>query len=144
MRAKARAVEKAYATLEASLLRTPTDAEVAAEMPLDSPNCITKYQSSPRQAAGGPQTEDNYKCHLRPIDWADPVYASLSTAQRARLEAVFPSGVCDYSRRSIGWRTSPGWVTFSGPVPKALGRAPDSDDEHGQGGHDHHGDDDDD
>ena len=32
VRAKARSVEKAYATLEASLLRTPTDAEVAAEM----------------------------------------------------------------------------------------------------------------
>src|SRR5213592_1388988 len=32
VRAKARAVEKAYAKLEASLLRTPTDAEVAAEM----------------------------------------------------------------------------------------------------------------
>ena len=32
VRAKARSVEKAYAKLEASLLRTPTDAEVAAEM----------------------------------------------------------------------------------------------------------------
>ena len=32
VRAKARSVEKAYATLEAKLLRTPTDAEVAAEM----------------------------------------------------------------------------------------------------------------
>ena len=32
VRAKARAVEKAYAKLEAQLLRTPTDAEVAAEM----------------------------------------------------------------------------------------------------------------
>ena len=32
VRAKARAVEKAYARLEASLLRTPTDIEVAAEM----------------------------------------------------------------------------------------------------------------
>ena len=32
VRAKARSVEKAYAALEASLLRTPTDAEVAAEM----------------------------------------------------------------------------------------------------------------
>ncbi len=32
VRAKARAVEKAYAKLEATLLRTPTDAEVAAEM----------------------------------------------------------------------------------------------------------------
>lgn len=32
VRAKARAVEKAYAKLEAALLRTPTDAEVATEM----------------------------------------------------------------------------------------------------------------
>jgi RNA polymerase sigma factor for flagellar operon FliA len=32
VRAKARSVEKAYAKLEASLLRTPTDAEVASEM----------------------------------------------------------------------------------------------------------------
>src|SRR5437763_15866978 len=32
VRAKARSVEKAYAKLEARLLRTPTDAEVAAEM----------------------------------------------------------------------------------------------------------------
>jgi RNA polymerase sigma factor for flagellar operon FliA len=32
VRAKARAVEKAYAKLEATLLRTPSDAEVAAEM----------------------------------------------------------------------------------------------------------------
>jgi len=32
VRAKARSVEQAYATLEASLLRTPTDAEVAAEL----------------------------------------------------------------------------------------------------------------
>ena len=32
VRAKARAVEKAYAALETTLLRTPTDAEVAAEM----------------------------------------------------------------------------------------------------------------
>src|SRR4029079_17652908 len=32
VRAKARAVEKAYAKLEAALLRTPSDAEVATEM----------------------------------------------------------------------------------------------------------------
>ena len=117
-----------------------TDADLAAEIPLDSPDCVTQHQSSPHQAAGGPASEDNYKCHLRPIDWADPVYATLSTAQRARLEAVFPSGVCDYSRRSVGWRTSPGWVTFSGPTPKALPKAPSSkpgnghDDDHD---HDH-------
>ena len=37
VRAKARSVEKAYAKLEAALLRTPTDAEVAAEMGISEP-----------------------------------------------------------------------------------------------------------
>ena len=37
VRAKARAVEKAFATLEAKLLRSPTDTEVAAEMGISEP-----------------------------------------------------------------------------------------------------------
>jgi RNA polymerase sigma factor FliA len=37
VRAKARAVEQAYASLEASLLRTPTDAEVATELGISEP-----------------------------------------------------------------------------------------------------------
>ena len=38
VRAKARAVEQAYASLEATLLRTPTDAEVAAELDISEPD----------------------------------------------------------------------------------------------------------
>ncbi len=38
VRAKARAVEQAYASLEATLLRTPTDAEVAAELDMSEPD----------------------------------------------------------------------------------------------------------
>jgi hypothetical protein len=115
---------------------TDADIEDADDLGLGTPACPVTYQSSPRQVAGGPLTEDNFKCQLEPIDFADPVYAGLDTAQRARLQAVFPAGVCDWSRRSVGWQTSPGWVTFSGSAPKALGRAPtskDSDDRH-----DHH------
>jgi RNA polymerase sigma factor FliA len=37
VRAKARSVEKAYAKLEAKLLRTPTDAEIAEEMGISEP-----------------------------------------------------------------------------------------------------------
>jgi RNA polymerase sigma factor for flagellar operon FliA len=43
VRAKARAVEKAYATLEASLLRTPTDAEVATEMGISESDLHTIF-----------------------------------------------------------------------------------------------------
>lgn len=101
-----------------------TDAQVEQDVGLGTPECPVVYQSTPRQVAGGPFTEDVFKCELKPIDFADPVYAGLDTAQRARLQAVFPSGVCDWSRRGVGQRHSPGWTTFSGPTPEALGPAP--------------------
>ena len=43
VRAKARMVERAYAKLEASLLRTPTDAEVAAEIGISEPELQTIF-----------------------------------------------------------------------------------------------------
>ena len=43
VRAKARSVEKAYSVLEAKLLRTPTDAEVAAEMGIGEPELHTLF-----------------------------------------------------------------------------------------------------
>jgi hypothetical protein len=108
----------------ASTGATDADIEDADDLGLGTSACPVTFQSSPRQVAGGPLTEDIFKCQLRPIDWADPVYAALDTAQRARLEAVFASGVCDWTRPGIGQQTSPGWVTFSGPTPQALPPAP--------------------
>ena len=121
-----------------------TDAEIedADDLGLGTPACPVTFQSSPRQVAGGPLTEDVFKCRLRPIDWADSVYAGLDTGQRARLQAVFPSGVCDWNRRGVGQQTSPGWVTFSGHMPRALPKAPSS--KSGDRGHGHDDDDDDD
>jgi RNA polymerase sigma factor for flagellar operon FliA len=43
VRAKARAVERAYAKLENQLLRTPTDAEVAAELGMTEPELHTVF-----------------------------------------------------------------------------------------------------
>ena len=115
---------------------TDADIEDADDLGLGTPACPVTYQSSPRQVAGGPLTEDIFKCRLRPIDWADPLYAGLDTAQRVRLAAVFPDGVCDWNRPGIGWQTSPGWVSFSGSTPKALPRAPTSKGQHDRHDHD--------
>jgi hypothetical protein len=55
-----------------------------------------------RIVAGGPITGDVFKCHLIPVD--DAISAGLyggvsfDAAQKARLEAIFPTGVCDYSQ----------------------------------------------
>ncbi|MCP4035912.1 MAG: hypothetical protein GY733_03165 [bacterium] len=54
-----------------------------------------------RIVAGGPINGDVFKCHLMSIDdaIADGVYGGVSfdAGQRARLDTIFPSGVCDYS-----------------------------------------------
>lgn len=58
------------------------------------------YRTS-RIVAGGPVTGDVFKCHLMSTDEAfeaglyDGV--TFDAAQRARLDQIFPSGVCDYS-----------------------------------------------
>jgi hypothetical protein len=58
--------------------------------------------STSRIVAGGPITGDVFKCHLMSVD--DAIAAGLyggvafDAAQRARLDAIFPTGVCDYAQ----------------------------------------------
>ena len=58
------------------------------------------YETS-RIVAGGPITGDVFKCALQSVDEAigGGVYGDvvLDDVQRAQLQAIFPSGVCDYS-----------------------------------------------
>lgn len=55
-----------------------------------------------RIVAGGPITGDIFKCHLMSVDdaIAQGVYGGVTfdAAQKAALEAIFPTGVCDYSQ----------------------------------------------
>ena len=56
---------------------------------------------NPRIAAGGPQTNDILKCKLKRIDMRD--YKVIFTvAQQQRLRAIFPDGVCDFTKRGVG------------------------------------------
>jgi hypothetical protein len=75
-------------------------------------NQLYPAHADPRIAAGAPPTDDILKCALKPIDPKD--YAqSLSAEQIGRLKAVFPQGVCDYSRPGVGQTHLPEpWETF--------------------------------
>ncbi len=87
----------------------------------------------PRHVAGGPLKANVYKCQLKPIDARD--YAVTFTGdEMARLRAIFPSGVCDFSRRGVGYRPVVTWPSF-GPSRDNLvfdvtnqGRGDDQDD----------------
>jgi hypothetical protein len=64
-------------------------------------NRLYPPHSAPRLEAGAPLADDIWKCQLKPIDWRDYKVA-FSDAQKARLQAIFPGGVCDWSRPGVG------------------------------------------
>jgi hypothetical protein len=93
------------------------------DMAVCDANKYLKPAASPRQVAGGPRAEDVLKCQLKPLDRAG--YAGISDAQYARLQAVFPDGVCDWSRSGVGQQAAISPLTFSaGPSGQPLPPAP--------------------
>jgi hypothetical protein len=81
-------------------------------------NTLFPVGISAAMVAGAPLAHDIIKCKLKPIDKRD--YAvSLSGEQRTRLHAIFPDGVCDWSRRGVEQTKSVPWASF-GPSPVNL------------------------
>jgi hypothetical protein len=106
-----------------------------------------KVGSSPRQVAGGPLSENILKCRLKALNSADYSPVVLTSAQLARLNAVFPDGVCDWSKAGVEQERARAPRDYSdGPGGERLGAAPDSHEHGGHHGHRGHGrgDDDDD
>jgi hypothetical protein len=64
-------------------------------------NSLYPNHSEPRIEAGAPISNDVLKCALKPVKAAD-YKVKFSAAQMARLKAIFPTGVCDFSKRGIG------------------------------------------
>jgi hypothetical protein len=67
--------------------------------------------STSRRVAGGPISQSYFKCALQPV--ADAIAAGLygvwapGPSEQAMLEAIFPTGVCDYTQPDAG--LPPGW-----------------------------------
>jgi hypothetical protein len=79
-----------------------------------------KYYASPRQAAGGPLAENILKCQLKPLVFSDYTGITFTGAQQARLNAVFPNGVCDWSKPGVGQQDPVGPLIYTagpGGVP---------------------------
>ena len=83
--------------------------------------------SSPRQVAGGPLSENILKCRLKPLNSADYAPVGLSSAQMARLAAVFPDGVCDWDEPGVEQERARAPRDYTdGPGGERLPRTPDS------------------
>ena len=90
-----------------------------------------EMHSSPRQVSGGSLQENVLKCQLRPLRPAHYVPAVLDASQLARLNAVFPGGVCDWTKPGVGQQKAISPLTFAAgpggqplpPAPKPVSRA---------------------
>ena len=72
------------------------------------------FAGDARLAAGGPATDDIYKCALKPVVSAD-YKTPLRAEELAQVRQVFPVGVCDYSKPGVGQGPLAGtWVTLKG------------------------------
>lgn len=94
---------------------------------LDTALCpaLNPYYASPRIVAGSPFTEDAVKCQLKPLVQSDYSPVQFTPAQWSQLRALFPKGVCDWSRPGVGQQRTVAWQTYSaGPGGKALPPAP--------------------
>jgi hypothetical protein len=75
-------------------------------------NTLMPSYAFPRYVAGGPLSASKLKCQLKPIDPNDYAVA-FSPAEMDRLHAIFPTGVCDWSKPGVNqvsvlpWPTSP-------------------------------------
>jgi len=103
-----------------TLFSTPvTDAALCNAEPALTPH------ASPRQVAGGPLAENILKCALRPIDRTEYAAVGLTDDQFTRLSAVFPDGVCDFSKPGVGQQDAVSPLDFSaGPGGVALPEPP--------------------
>jgi hypothetical protein len=73
------------------------------------------YHDDPRLVAGAPATDDVFKCSLKPVNAADYT-PPLTDAQVAQVQAIFPDGVCDYSKPDAQKAPIAGtWLSYPTP-----------------------------
>jgi hypothetical protein len=99
-----------------------THSSKVTDMALCDADPLLKPHASPRQVAGGPVAENILKCQLRPINRADYNPAIMTDEQFARLSAVFPDGVCDFTKPGVAQQDAVSPLDFSagpGGVPFA-------------------------
>ena len=113
------AVDLCYLTGDTNFTTPVTDFAVC-----DADPRLVKH-ASPRQVAGGPLAENILKCQLKPLNPAEYVPVVFSAGQWARLVAVFPGGVCDWSHPGIGQQPPVSPLDFAqGPGGVPLPPAP--------------------
>ena len=88
---------------------------------VDGPDgaCTAEFpiHGDPRTSAGARRADNILKCTLVPVDPAAYIHP-LTVEQQARLEEVFPAGVCDWTARGVGELAVFGtWQSYASGLP---------------------------
>jgi hypothetical protein len=81
-------------------------------------NTLFPVGLSAAMVAGAPLSHDIIKCQLKPVDMSDYA-APFTSEQEAQLHAIFPDGVCDWSKPGVEQVKSVPSASF-GPSPVNL------------------------
>jgi hypothetical protein len=89
-------------------------------------NLVYPHYANPRIASGAPLANNVMQCQLRTMVRSD-YSVTFSDAQWATLQKTFPTGVCDWSKPSVGEQAAKTWMTFTtGPGGTPLPAPPTS------------------
>jgi hypothetical protein len=65
--------------------------------------------------AAGPRSGDILKCRLKPVKASD-YNVAFTAAELARLKAIFPQGVCDWSKPGVEQKElKDSWLAYPSP-----------------------------
>lgn len=92
--------------------------QTRSTLPDSQCNAIYPSWSVPRMEAGGPLAADKLKCRLKPVSTSDYTVA-FTSAETARLNTIFASGVCDWSKPGVEQAPVLPYASF-GPSPVNL------------------------
>ena len=93
---------------------TPSGERITETQTFRGGRCNDLFPTFPsaRAIAGGPVSNNILKCQLKPIDFTGYTVA-FSDADKARLKAIFPTGVCDFSKPGVEQQPLGGsWLSF--------------------------------
>jgi hypothetical protein len=93
------------------------------ELPASVCDTTVQAYASPRIAAGAPVADDTLKCQLVPLK-RTAYSVTFTDAQWAALQKVFPTGVCDYKKASVGFQETKTWQAYDVVGGRPLGAAP--------------------
>ena len=81
---------------------------------IEASRCDEAVQSysDPQLEAGMPATNDVLRCRLEPLHRADYEGIAFSDLQWARMQSIFPRGVCDFTKPGLGRHPTNRWATY--------------------------------